>query len=306
MKNNLKAHLALFTVALLYGGNFSIAKIVMDDSYIEPLGFIILRALSGLVLFWMVHYFFIQEKIEKKDFPLLILCAVFGVAINQMTFFMGLQRTTPINASLIMLTTPILVLIISMLVIKEKITLQKLIGIIFGATGAIMLITYGKEISYQSSQIWGDILVFINALSFGIYLVLVKKLMVKYHPFTVMKWVFSFGIFMVLPFGFHDLKIVEWSTFPNVVWWAVFYVLIGATCMTYLLNAYALKMVNASVVSIYIYLQPLFATLIALALDKDELDGLKVFAGILIFIGVYLVSFQISKPTLHQDELSNR
>lgn len=290
MSTTVKAHIALFIVALLYGGNYSIAKLVMDDNYIQPLGFIVLRALTGCILFWIVHLTFVQEKVEKKDFPLIILCAIFGVAVNQMFFFIGLKYTSPINASLIMMTTPILVLLTSSLLIKEKITFQKMIGIALGASGAIILISFGKVLSFQQDQFYGDVMIFINAVSYGIYLVIVKKLMNRYHPITVIKWVFTFGIFMVIPFGIEDLKIVQWADFNQTIWAAIAYVLIGATFLTYLLNAFALKIVNASVVSIYIYLQPLLATFIALMMEKDELSPIKILAAILIFSGVYLVS----------------
>lgn len=294
MSTRIIAHIALFLVSLLYGGNYSVAKLVMDDNHIQPLGFIVLRVACGLILFSVFHSIFVREKIERKDIGLILLCALFGVAVNQMFFFSGLKYTTPINASLIMVTTPILVMILSAIFIKEKITFQKIIGIVFGALGAIILIGYGKDISFQKTQIIGDVMIFANATSYGIYLVLVKKLMARYHPITIIKWVFTFGIFMVVPFGFQDLEEVEWSSFSITIWWAVVYVLVGATFLTYLFNAFALKIVNPSVVSIYIYLQPLLATIIALAMEKDELDYIKVFAGILIFFGVYLVSRPIT------------
>ncbi len=294
MSKVVKAHIALFLVALIYGANYSIAKLVLDDNYIQPFGFIVFRVLCGLGLFWFFHLVFVHEKVEKKDFPMLILCAVFGVAINQLCFFMGLKHTTPINASLIMTTTPILVLVISSILIKEKITLQKLIGIALGAIGAIILISRGGSFSFQQDQLLGDSLILTNAISYGIYLVLVKKMMDRYHPITVVKWVFTFGFLMVLPFGWSDVLEIEWSTFSSIIWIAFAYVLVAATVMTYLFNAFALKIVNPSVTSIYIYLQPLLASLIALIMGKDELGLVKVMAGILIFAGVFLVSKRTS------------
>ncbi len=290
MPSAIKAHIALFLVALIYGANYSIAKIVLDDEYIQPIGFVLMRVLSGVILFWFFHLLFVREKVERKDFLQLFLCGIFGVAINQMFFFTGLKYTTPINASLIMTTTPILVLLISSFIIKEKITSQKMIGIALGAFGAIMLIAHGKELSFQQDQLFGDLMIFINATSYGIYLVYVKKLMMKYHPITVVKWVFTFGIIFVFPFGIGELLEVQWSSFTTGVWWAVIYVLVAVTFLTYWLNGFALKIVNPSIVSIYIYLQPLLATSIALMMMKDELTLVKIVAGIFIFLGVYLVS----------------
>ena len=292
MSQIVKAHLALFTVALIYGANYSIAKIVLDDGYLQPKGFILLRALTNVLLVWLVHGLFIREAVKRQDLFRLFICGVFGVVINQVFFFSGLKLTTPINAALIMTTTPILVLIASAIIIGEGITFRKVTGVILGASGAILLISYGKDLSFHKDQIWGNILVFINATSYGIYLVLVKTLMDKYHPLTVVKWVFTFSIIFLLPLGMPDLLIAQWSSFPSEVWWAIIYVLIATTFLAYMFNAFALKTVNPSVVSIYIYLQPVLATIIALAFARDHLDMVKIISAVLIFGGVYLVSFR--------------
>lgn len=290
MSTRLKAHLALFSVALIYGANYTIAKEVLDNDYIQPLGFILLRVLSGLILFSLVHFLFIKEKIERKDIGKLILCGLFGVAINQMFFFTGLKLTRPINAALIMTVCPIIVLIVSAIILKEAVTARKLLGIVLGASGAVLLILYGEELSFGKDRILGDIMIFVNATSYGIYLVLVKSLMQKYHPFTVVKWVFSIGILFVFPFGIGELAVVDWSLFKSSTWIAVAYVLIFTTFLAYFLNAYALKMVRASTVSIYIYLQPVLATLVAVLVQSDQLVLQKVVFGLMIFAGVYLVS----------------
>ena len=177
MSSTLKAHLALFSVALIYGANYSIAKIVLDDGYIQPVGFILLRNIVAIIFFWAFHSWYIKERVEKKDLPLLLLCGIFGIAINQIFFFSGLKFTTPINASLIMLMTPILVLITSAFILKEKITWQKVLGIALGILGAVLLVTYGKQLSFAQSQLKGDLMILINAISYAIYLVMVKTLL---------------------------------------------------------------------------------------------------------------------------------
>ena len=283
-----QAHLAMLTVALLYGANYSVAKIVMDDEWIQPNGFILLRILTAGLMLFVVHKLFIKEKVEKKDFGRLIICGIFGAGINMMFFFMGLKATTPINASLIMTMTPILVLLVSAFVIKERITAKKLLGIVLGGIGTVILIIYGKKFAYTTAI--GDLYVLINAISYGIYIVLVKKLMQKYHPITVIMWVLFFGSLLVAPFGGREMLTANYAAFPPVVWASVIFVVIGATFFTYTLNATALRTVNPSVVGIYIYLQPFIATLIALMFGKDFLTPEKVLAGILIFIGVFLVS----------------
>ena len=292
LNSKIKAHIALFLVALIYGANYTIAKDVLDNEHIKPIGFILMRVITGLILFTIIHTLYVKEKVERKDFFRLILCGLFGVAINQTFFFSGLKLTTPINASLIMTTTPILVLIASSIIIGEKITLRKVLGIVVGCSGAVLLILNGEKINFEKDQILGDLMIFINATSYGIYLVMVKSLMKKYNPITVVKWVFIFGTLFVFPFGYNELTEVQWHTFDLSIWLAIAYVLICTTFLAYLFNAYALKTVNPSVVSIYIYLQPLLATLVALVFAKDNLAMIKVISGALIFLGVYLVSSQ--------------
>lgn len=290
MSQQLKAHLALIIVALIYGGNYTIAKVVMDDNYLQPFAFIFLRGGTGMLLFWVFHAIFVREPVRRKDLPLLAVCGLFGVAINQLVFFAGLKMTTPINASLIMTTTPILVLLVSAAMLGEAITRRKIIGIGMGAIGAILLIAYGERIALGGREIWGDLMIIINASAFGIYLVLSKPLMKRYHPITIVKWAFTFGFLCIIPFGYSPLLNTEWSRFTPLIWSSVAYVLICTTFLAYLFNAFALKVVQASVVSIYIYFQPLFATLIALAMGKDHLDIIKIVSGVLIFTGVFLVS----------------
>lgn len=262
----------------------------MDDGYLAPFAFIALRAATGMVLFWFLQTVIIREQVDRKDVPLLALCGLFGVAINQLVFFAGLKMTTPINASLIMTTTPILVLVVSAILLGERITGRKVLGIGLGAAGAVLLIGYGERIQLGGAGIWGDLMITINASAFGIYLVISKPLMKKYHPLTIVKWAFFFGFLFVLPFGWGPLVQTDWSRFHPTIWLSVGYVLVFTTFLAYLLNAFALKNVQASVVSIYIYFQPLFATAIALLAGKDQLDAVKAISGLLIFLGVFLVS----------------
>lgn len=290
MPQNFRAHVALFLVALIYGANYSIAKWAMQDDLIGPQGFVLLRIAVGMIIFTVVHLFFVQEKVERRDHGLLLLCGLTGVALNQLFFFWGLSYTTPINASLIMTTNPILVLIASSLLIGEKITLRKVIGILLGASGAIFLILYQQSYSYQTDGMLGDLMVMVNAASYGVYLVLVKKLMVKYQAFTVIRWVFTYGFLFILPVGGGSFSQIAWAEFSQWTWLAVIYVLLFTTFFAYLLNAIALATVNPSVVSIYIYLQPLIAAIIAISFAQESADWIKIIPAILIFSGVYIVS----------------
>jgi len=283
------AHLALFIVNLIYALNYSIAKDVMPE-YINPSGFILLRVLGGVSLFFLFFKIFINEKINNSDLPRFALCGLFGVAINQLFFFEGLNLTTPINAAIIMTTNPILVIVISALLIREKISLMKIIGIIFGFIGACNLILNSGDFSFNNNFLIGNFLVFINATSYALYLVLVKNLMKKYNPITVMFYVFFFGLIFVFPFGYENVMLIDLQIFTTEIYLKVLFVIIFTTFIAYLFNGFALKSLTPATVSVYIYLQPLLASLIALFLNVDTLDMQKIISALFIFTAVFLVS----------------
>lgn len=278
-------------VALIYGANFTIAKDVMP-THVKPFAFILIRAFGAFVLFWCLLFFGPKEKIALKDFTRIMAAALFGVAINQLAFFKGLSYTSPISASVIMVTTPILVLILSAILMKEKIELKKVIGIIIGLTGTSILILYGKNIENSPNASFGNFLVFINASSYGIYLIVVKKLISKYHPFTFVKWIYTFGLLFVIPFGYPEFTEINWSSIPSSIYLNIGFVVLFTTFLAYLINLMALKELKPTTLSIFIYLQPLFATIIAISLQKDELTFIKIISAILIFTGVFLVTYK--------------
>lgn len=295
MQNRIYALIAAFSVQLIYGLSFTFANDVIDGGYIKPYGFILLRLIGATALFWILSLFTKSEKIDRKDFLIFFFASIFGIALNMLTFFKGLEYTTPIHASVIMITTPIIVLILSVFFLKERITLLKIGGIILGFSGAIILSVYGKSMRIGDDILLGNFLVFINAVSFSIYIIILKKLTDKYHPFTFIKWLFLFGLILVTPFGFSELSKVNWSTFSNYTIFSTVFVIIGATFGTYLLNPLALRYLKASTVSAFIYIQPVIAGSFAILMGSDTLDTIKLTAAGLIFIGVYLVT---KKPKL--------
>ena len=290
MKNtNIKAHAALFAANLIYGLNYSVAKDVMPE-YIQPFGFILLRVLGASLLFWFFHSLLSNEKIDKKDWPRIALCGLFGVAMNQLLFFAGLNITTPINAAIIMTSNPILVLIAASIIFHEVITKQKILGLSLGVIGALLIIIFKADFSFDSNTWPGDVMILMNAASYGVYLVIVKPLMIKYQPLTIIKWVFTFGLLYVIPFGFYDFMAIEWSSFTTTIWLETAFVVICTTFFAYLLNIFALKKLQPSTVSTYIYTQPVLASFFAIIMGKDELSLVKIVGAVLIFTGVYIVS----------------
>ena len=292
MNDKVKAHIALSSVALIYGMNYTIAKDVMVKEYMTPFGFIMLRTIAGAFLFLLFHAIFIREKMEKKDIAYAALCSIFGVTVNMLAFFEGLKHTSPIHGSLFMLLCPILILVFGTFIIKERITSKKILGIVIGLIGAAILIIYSGTSNDKVASFYGDALIMLNASSYALYLVLVRRLIKKYNPITVIKWVFIFGMIAVIPFGGEELLQTDWFTFTPGIWLSVLYVLIFTTFCTYLFNAYALTKVLPSTVGFYIYFQPLVATAFAILVGKDHLDSVKIISAMLLFFGVYLINKQ--------------
>ena len=213
-----------------------------------------------------------------------------GVAINQLLFLKGLSLTYPIHASLLMLTTPILIVIIAAWILKERLSGIRFLGLVMGIGGAVVLVL-GKEQSGQgSSVLLGDILIIINAISYTVYFILVKPLMLKYNPVVIIRWIFTIGLFMVLPFGWMEFSQIRWEQFTAIDYTSMALVVIAGTFLAYLFNAFGIKVLGASIAGFYIYTQPLFAAIIAMIFLKEELSMYKLLAAALIFIGVYLTN----------------
>lgn len=288
------AHLALLGANLIFGVNYVIAKGIMPN-YLEPRAIIFIRVLGAAIIFWAIAMFSPKEKVERKDLIRIGWISFFGVALNQIMFFEGLNLTTPINSSIIMVSVPILVLIFSHFFIGDKLTKNKIIGILLGFAGAAYLILQGGKVSFESNTFVGNIFILINASSYALFIVLVKPLMAKYKPITIMKWVFLFGLIYVTPVSLNLVIGADYSAIPSNIWLSIAYVIIFTTVFAYLLNNYSLKTISPTVNSAYIYLQPFIASVVALSFGKDELTVQEVISALLIFIGVYYVSFKKNK-----------
>jgi len=283
--------LAALGATIIYGLNHTIAKNVMPI-YITPFGFILLRVLGAAILFWVVSFFIKPEKIKKKDWPRLIACSFLGMVINMLAFFKGLELSTPVNSSVIITISPIIVFIFSAILLKEKIQFLKTIGIISGFIGAVILVLYTSKTGINAPNIpLGNVLFIVNSFAYGLYLVLVKPLIEKYNIITLLKWLFLLAIFLNLPLTFNEFMSVKWTDLPiNDAVLPMLFVVVGTTFCTYLFNAYALRTLSPSTVSSFIYLQPIVGIVYAVSTKSDTLSLVSVTGMILIFIGIYLVT----------------
>ncbi len=294
MSNALKAHISLFAAQVIYALNYSIAKDLMPN-HIGPLALVLLRIAGAGLLFWILSLFIKKEKLHTGDLKKMAILALFGVFLNQVFFIYGLSLTKPINSAIIMISNPIMVILFTLIVFKERITILKIGGLSLGIVGAVTLLLFKGNFEFGSETMTGDLMTLINASSWAVFVVMAKPYMQKYHTVTVMKWIFLFGFCYMLPVGFNDLKNTVWQSWSNDIYLGVGFVVVATTFLAYLLNTYALKDLSPSVVSMYIYTQPFLATLFAVFLGKDTLTPTKVLSAVFIIVGVYLVSMK-TKP----------
>ena len=260
--------------------------------YISPFGFILLRVLGAAILFWIASIFVKHERIERKDWPRLIACSFLGMVINMLAFFKGLELSTPVNSSVIITISPIIVFIFSAILLKEKIKLIRSAGILFGFVGALILVLYTSKTGLNAPNIpLGNILFIVNSFTYGLYLVLVKPLIEKYNVINLLKWLFLLAILMNFPLTFDEFSSVHWTNLPiKEAILPMVFVVVGTTFCTYLFNAYALRTLSPSTVSSFIYIQPIVGIIYAVSTKSDTLSFVSVIGMILIFIGIYLVT----------------
>ena len=288
MNGRILALLAATLASTIYAVNHTIAKGLMPD-IIEPYGFILLRVAGAALIFWLISFFYPSEKIDKKDWVRIIGCAFFGMVLNMLMFFKGLSLSTPINSSVVITLVPVLLLVLSALFLKERISWLKTIGIGIGLLGALVLILFGKKTQLNAPNIpLGNLLFIVNAASYSIYLIMVKPLVIKYSSITLMKLFFLFALLMNLPVGISEFTDVAWTQLSFDSIWKLTFVVVATTVLTYLFNIYALKQLSPSTIGAFIYLQPLLAAIFAILAGSDSLTPMRIGAALLIFIGVFL------------------
>ena len=290
MNNRFLGLIAALIATSIFGFNHTIAKELMPV-FISPSALLYARVLGAAILFWIIGLFFKNEFIQKKDWIRLILCALFGMSINMITSLKGLELSTPINSAIIVTTSPIIIFIISIILINEKISKQKYLGVIVGFIGTLLLILFNNKVVINAPNIkLGNVFLFANGISYGLYFVLIKPLSEKYSMITLIKWLFLISIIVNAPIGLIEFTNIKWENFSPSAVANLSYVIICTTFLVYLLNLFALRNLKATTVGIFIYFQPIIAIIYAIYVGADRLSSLDMIAVIMVFIGVYLVS----------------
>lgn len=297
MNTNQRGYVAAIGANFIFGSSFASIKF-LTPGFLPPLALNGVRVLTSIALFWLLYLFFKPKvALDRKDLPRFLGCAITGIAINQVFFVKGLSLTSAIHSSLLSLATPLFITLVAALVLKEGFTRYKLLGLLSGISGAAILV-FSKDLSQTGQQVWlGDLLILINAISYAVYLVLVRPLMEKYAPIQVLRWVFTLGTLFILPLAWTDLFATQWSAFSQKEWTALVWVALGATFGAYLLTVYSVSLIGSARYGAFIYTQPVFAAIVAMLFAGESYSWTKAGAAALIFMGVWLVNRKSS--TLH-------
>ena len=293
------AHIALFISTVVFGANYYISKDLLSNN-INPEQLLFIRTIGAGIIFWLVGLFIKTELPDKKTLLVLIPAALFGVVLNQLFFFKGLQHTTAVNASIIHVCNPIVVMVLSMIFLKFPITPKKAIGVFLGAIGASILILLDKSLTFAMDSMKGNLLIVSGTIAYGAYLILTKPLLQKYSPIVIVKWIYLYSSIMILPFCLPQMTHFEYAQITSNQWISLVFVIVSVTFLAYLLTMFALKHLMPTLVSYYIYLQPIIASIIAYSLGGEKLGIAQLIAAVLIVSGVVLVNRSGMKKQLKE------
>lgn len=291
----MKAHLALIGTNLFFAINYSSIKYLTGNQFAKPLGLNLVRVLFTSLVLWVLFALKPKSlKIASKDLPRFVLCALTGIVINQLLFIKGLSLTHAVHATLLMLTTPVIIMFIAAWLLKERITLFKFTGLFLSLCGALVLVISGKSGFGAENVLLGDILIFLNAISYAFYFILVKPLMKDYEPVMILRMIFLIGFIIMLPISWSQFSEIQWQSFTPIAWINVLLLAAGGTLLNYLFNIYGIGVLGASVAGTYIYSQPLMATAISMIFMGESLELYKIIGGLLIFGGLFLANLKKS------------
>ena len=305
MNKKTQAHLGLLGTNIFFALNITLVKQLTNNGIIKPFGLNLIRIGVSVALFWLMFLFKpTNPGIKKKDIPRFLICALTGIALNQMLFISGVSLTFSIHSALLVLVTPIVLTVVAAIFYKEKLTITKLAGLLFGIAGASILIAFRENSGTGNNVLLGDLLTAANATVYALYFILVKPLMQNYNPIHVIRWVFTFGLIMVFPFCWNDFTKVNFNIFSTTEYVSLAGIVIGGTFLAYLFNIYGIKILGPAVAGAYIYTQPFFAAIIAMIILHENLNLYKIIAAVLIFTGVFLANKK-SKPITENNKLND-
>ncbi len=299
MNKNLQGHLFAFSANLLWGLMAPIGKSALSE--FSALSVTTFRMVGAAACFWLLSLFCKQEHVDHRDLLKMFFAALFALVFNQGVFIFGLSLTSPIDASIVTTTLPIVTMIVAAIYLKEPITNKKVLGIFVGAMGALILIISSQSAGAGNGSMMGDLLCLVAQISFSIYLTVFKGLSQRYSPITLNKWMFVYASMCYIPFSYGDITSIQWAEISTTALWQVGYVVIGGTFLAYICIMAAQRILRPTVVSMYNYMQPIVASIAAIIMSLAVFNLQKGIAIALVFLGVYIVTQSKSRKDFERE-----
>lgn len=293
-----KGHVAVLCANLIFGLNIPISKALLSQ-WMTPFGYMASRTLVATIIFWIIQNFLPKEKVSPKDLAIIAMGGIMGFVVSQSLTAVSLQYTSPVYFSLIVALSPLVVMLLAAIFLKEPITGKKMAGVVLGIAGALLMITQIDNSVSGKNNLWGIFLAVISVTAFSVYLIIIRSVAQKYTTVTQMKWMFLFAAIILVPLG-----CTEYSeqTFFSAAWgwagvWELAFVTILATSVAYFLTPFGMKYLRATTVSVYMNLQPIVSSVAAICVGQDNFSWDKPLAAVLVIAGAYVVSTSRAKET---------
>ena len=296
-ENKALGHLAMLLATIMWGAMAPIAKGVLEQGVLDGLALSVVRIGGGAILFLLVSFlpkkFTGDMKVERKDYLTLFLASIVMISANQGLFIIGIQYTSPVDTSVMCTLTPVFTLILAAMFIGNPLTPLKVLGVVLGLSGALMMAFTNEETEIALNPMLGNILCMLAQICASVYYVFFLKMINKYPPFTIMKWMFLFSAVTYIPFISPFIPSVQWSALETSSLWSLAYIILFPTFLAYLIIPYSQKVLKPTVISTYAYLQPVVSALLSTMMGLALFGWNRIFATALIFLGVFLVSFSM-------------
>ena len=296
---NWSGHLLMVLATVMWGVLSPIAKEVLEHQIMSGLALSVVRIGGGTVLF--LAFSLLPKsvtgdcKVERRDYIKLFVASLLMITLNQGLFIIGIQYTSPVDTSVMCTMTPVFTLLLAAMFIGQRLTFLKVTGILLGLSGALIMALNTDTDEIAPNPLLGNILCILAQLCAAAYYVFFLKIINKYPAFTIMKWLFLFSALTYIPAVMPFTGEVVWSGIDTTTLLLLGYIVIFPTFIAYLIIPYAQRMLKPTVISAYAYLQPVVSTALASVMGLAIFGWTRIFATILIFMGVYLVSFSVSR-----------
>ena len=290
-KHKIEGHSAVLLANVIFGLGVPVTKLLLDE-WVSPMAYMATRCMGAAAIFWLISLFMPRERVERRDLLVIMGGGLLGFVVSQTLTAWALHFTTPVYFSIIATLTPVATMVCAALLIGERLSLRSALGVAIGVVGALLMVMVGWQVGSGMNDLLGIGLEVLSLLTWAVYLIITRKVSVKYTAVTQMKWVFLVSTLAVLPFSWTDLQASRlyssqwaWSGVAEMAFIVVF-----ATVAGFFAIPFALRYLKTTTVSVYTNLQPVVASFVAIAIGQDLLSWDKPVSLALVLLSAWIVT----------------